>query len=322
MTYTVLLTDGDLGDRSLEASWLEEELGAHTVIANCATAAEVAAEVRRVQPDAIVTQWAPIDAETIRLAAPRCQVISRVGIGLDMIDMGAASVAGVSVRNVPHYCTEEVATHATALALALWRRLPQLDHEVRSGTWGAASHAPHVTRLSNATLGLIGCGRIGRLVARSFEAWGTRIVVYDPAVSDDGYERVELDELAARADIISLHAPLLDSTHHIVNERFLASVQMSPVLVNTSRGGLVDVDAAIAAVESGRLRGLGLDVFESEPLEVGHAVRSAPSTLITPHAAWCSSEALPDLRRGAIDNVLDVLGNRQPVPVGSPRAGA
>lgn len=307
LSYTILLTDNDLGNRELETSWLVDALQARVVIAECVTAADVAREVARVEPDAIVTQWAPIDARTIELAAPRCKVISRIGIGVDMIDVVAAERAGINVRNVPHYCTEEVATHAVSMAMALWRRLPQLDLEVRSGTWSAAAHAGDITRLSNATLGLIGCGRIGRLVARAFEVWGTHVVVHDPASGDDGYERVDLYELAERAHIISLHAPLTDGTRHIVDRRFFEAVRERPVLVNTSRGALVDVAAAVAAVREGRLRGLGLDVFEVEPLLAAEEVRSAPSTIITPHAAWCSAEALPDLRRGAIDNVIDVL---------------
>lgn len=309
MVPTILLTDNDLGDRALEVGWLRDELSAEVVVADCATADDVAEEVQRVQPDAIVTQWAPIDARTIALA-DRCKVISRIGIGVDMIDLAAAEAAGIEVRNVPHYCTEEVASHAVALALALWRRIPQLDAELRSGTWAAAPHAPLISRLSDATLGLIGCGQIGRLVAQAFQVWGTKVVIVDPAPGDDGFERVSLQELAERADIISLHAPLLAETHHIIDERFLNAVRRQPILINTSRGPLIDMSAAVAAVTDGRLRGLGLDVFEAEPLPANDPVRSAPSTIITPHAAWCSAEALPDLRRGAIQNVIDVLATR------------
>lgn len=306
MTHRILLTDNDLGDRSLEASWLAEALDAEVITADCVSAEEVLAAVRAHRPTAVITQWAPIDARVIA-ELTECRIISRIGIGVDMIDLEAAAAAGIPVRNVPHYCTEEVATHAVALAMALWRRLPQLDHEVRSGVWAAAPHAPRIDRLSDATLGLIGCGQIGRRVARAFEAWGTHVIVVDPAPADDGYERVSLDELARRADIISLHAPLMDATRGIVSADFLAAVERQPVLVNTSRGGLVDVPAAVAAVTDGRLRGLGLDVFDTEPLPADDPVRSASHTLLTPHAAWCSAAALPDLRRGAVDNVIEAL---------------
>ena len=303
---TVLLTDSDLGDRELEAGWLRDELDAEVVIANCRGAEDVLRQVREHQPDAIVTQWAPIDAAVIA-AATQCRVISRIGIGIDMIDTQAAERAGIPVRNVPYYCTEEVATHAVALAMSLWRRLPQLDAEVRDGVWNAASHAQHITRLSNATVGLVGGGRIGQLVARAFEAWGATIIVVDPAPASDHYERVTLEQLAERADLISLHAPLLPSTHHLIDADFLASLRRRPVIVNTSRGALIDVVAAAAAADADQVRGLGLDVFEEEPLPQEHPIRHSKNTLLAPHAAWCSHEALPDLRRGAIENVVDVL---------------
>lgn len=309
---TVLLTDSDLGDRELEVGWLVEALGAEVVVADCTTADDVLREVEKHHPDAIVTQWAPIDAAAIAAASGTCRIISRIGIGVDMIDLAAAAEAGIPVRNVPYYCTEEVATHAVAMALALWRRLPQLDAEVRAGIWNAAAHAEHINRLSSATVGLIGGGRIGQLVAKAFEAWGATIIIVDPAPPSDHYERVTLDELARRADIISLHAPLMESTRHLVGRDFLASLERHPVIVNTSRGALIDVEAAVDAVNSGLVRGLGLDVFEEEPLAAAHSVRDAKNTLLAPHAAWCSHEALPDLRRGAIDNVVEALRGSGP----------
>lgn len=308
MSPRVLLTDNDLGDRRMETQMLRDALDAEVIVADCTTAGDVIREIDRVAPDAIVTQWAPIDAAVIAKASDRCRLISRIGIGVDMIDLQAAAQAGIEVRNVPHYCTEEVATHAVAMALALWRRLPQLDAELRSGVWAAAAHAGHISRLSEATVGLIGCGRIGHLVAKAFEAWGARIIVVDPAPADDGYERVDLGEIAARADIISLHAPLIPQTRHVINGDFIAASDRRPIIVNTSRGALVDADAAVDALVDGRLGGLGLDVFETEPLPMDAPVRSAPSTILTPHAAWCSADALPELRRGAIQNVIDVLG--------------
>lgn len=301
---TVLLTDSDLGDRSFERDLLHAAGDVEVVIADCRTEDDVVAEVRRHDPDAIVTQWAPIGARAFD-AATRLKLVSRVGIGIDMIDLPTAHAAGVEVRNVPHYCTEEVATHAVALALALWRRLPQLDAEVRSGEWNAAAHAPEIGRLSGATVGLVGAGRIGALVGRAFAVWGARVIVVDPVPGDDGFERVEFDELARRSDIVSLHAPLLDSTRHLVGRDFLAAAERRPIIVNTSRGGLVDLDALTEAAHDGRVRGLGLDVFEEEPLAADHPIRTAPNTLLAPHAAWCSREALPDLRRGAVENVID-----------------
>jgi len=309
---TVLLTDNDLGDRELEANWLREALGAEVVIANCRTDADVVDAITTHQPDAIVTQWAPISSAAIAVARGRCQVISRIGIGTDMIDEAAAAAAGIAVKNVPDYCLEEVATHAVTLALTLWRRIPHLHGEVLAGMWNAAAHAPHVDRLSQATIGLIGCGRIGGLVASAFAQWGTSVVVMDPAPHRDPYERVSLQELCARSDIISVHAPLNEATRHLIDADALARMVRQPVLVNTSRGAIVDTIAAAEAVNRGQLRGLGLDVFEVEPLPIDHPLRTSMNTVLTPHAAWCSRDGLHDLRRGAIDNVVSTLSASGP----------
>lgn len=303
---TVLLTDNDLGDRQMERELLEQELGATVVVADCVTEEDVLAALEGSSPDAIVTQWAPITARVLD-AAPRCRMVSRIGIGVDMIDLDAARERGVFVQNVPHYCTEEVATHAVALALALWRRLPQLDAELRAGSWNAAASAPEISRLSEATVGIVGGGRIGMMVARAFEVWGARILVVDPVAGSDPYPRVSLAEIAEKCSIISMHAPLIPATHHMIDAAFLGSLTQRPVLVNTSRGGLIDLDAVVDALASGQLRGAGLDVFESEPLATDHAIRQARNTLLTPHAAWCSAEALPELREEAIMNVVRAL---------------
>lgn len=303
---TVLLTDNDLGDRRLEIDLLESALDANVITADCSTEDDVLQQVLATRPDAIITQWAPITRRVLE-AAVGCRIVSRVGIGIDMIDVDAAAELGIDVRNVPHYCTEEVATHAVAMAMALWRRLPQFDAELRRGTWNAAAHASSISRLSDATIGIVGGGRIGMLVARAFEVWGSRIIVVDPVVGDDGYPRVSKEELAATADVISLHAPLVPQTRHFIDADFLARAERRPIIVNTSRGGLIDIDAVVAALHEGALRGVGLDVFDPEPLALEHPIRQAPNALLAPHAAWCSDAALPELRRGAVMNVVDAL---------------
>jgi phosphoglycerate dehydrogenase-like enzyme len=304
----VLITDNDLGDTAWERALLTEGFAAHGLatevhVADVRREEDVVAAAARIRPHAIVVQWAPV-TDAVLEAAPECTVVSRVGIGIDMIDLAAAAARGVTVRNVPHYCTEEVATHAVALGLALWRRLPQLDADLRGGTWAAAASAPHIRRLSQATVGLIGVGRIGLLVAKAFSAWGAEVVVVDPAPVDLGYPVVDLAELAERADLVSLHCPLTEQTENIVDGDLLGRLARRPILVNTSRGGLADSAAVAAALHDGTLSGAGLDVFPTEPLSVDDPLLSAPNTLLTPHAAWCSEAALPDLRRGAVDNVV------------------
>jgi D-3-phosphoglycerate dehydrogenase len=224
-----------------------------------------------------------------------------------MIDVAAAERRRIAVRNVPHYCTEEVATHAVALALALWRNIPQFDADVRRGVWNASSAAMGIGRLSEATIALVGAGRIGSLVARAFAPWGSRIIVHDPAPAEDAYPRVSLDEVAKHADIISVHAPLNQHTHHMIDAEFFDRCERSPILINTSRGGLVDLEAVVDAIHAGALRGAGLDVFETEPLDPTHQILSNSKVLVTPHAAWCSRDALPELRTQAIMNVVNAL---------------
>tara|TARA_R110002051_G_scaffold325483_1_gene428135 strand:- start:9456 stop:10403 length:948 start_codon:yes stop_codon:yes gene_type:complete len=306
----ILLTDNDLGDRLMEKELLERALCARVVLANCVSEHDVIAAVEATNPDAIITQWAPITSRVLA-AAPNCQIVSRIGIGIDMIDLEAAGERGVQVQNVPHYCTEEVATHAVAMAMALWRRLPQLDAELRTGTWNAAASAPEISRLSQASIGIVGGGRIGMLVARAFEAWGARILVVDPANGADPYPRVSLAQVAEECSVISMHAPLVESTHHVIDAAFLGSLRQRPVLINASRGGLIDLDAVVDALASGQLRGAGLDVFEIEPLAADHAIRNAPNALLTPHAAWCSQEALPELRTEAVMNVIRLFANKK-----------
>ncbi|MFF1946441.1 C-terminal binding protein [Rhodococcus qingshengii] len=303
---SVLLTDNDLGDRAEECAVLERELDARVTIAQCRTEEDVLEAVRAQQPDAIVTQWAPITAAVID-ELDHCAVISRIGIGLDVVDLDAAQSAGIDVRNVPDYCIEEVAAHATAMLMSLARRLPNLDSDLRSGRWNAAEGAKRIGRLSSLTLGLVGAGRIGQIVARAFKIWGTEVIVYDPYVTHSEFEQVSLEQLAERSDMISLHAPLTEENRHVIGRKFFANCTRAPILVNTSRGGLIDAAALTEALVLGLVSSAGLDVFEVEPLPADDPLRSAPNCILTAHAAWSSRQALPDLRRGAIQNVIDAL---------------
>jgi len=304
MRPKVLITDNDLGDSGLESAALENALGAVVTVRQFRTEAEVIAGVVETEPDALIVQWAPITAAVMD-AMPQCKVISRMGIGVDMIDLEAAAQRGIEVRNVPTYCLEEVATHAFASALGLWRKIPSYDAQVRSGQWSAMTYAPNIKRLSQATIGIIGLGRIGRNVAKGFEAWGSTIIVHDPVTTSSEYTLVDLDTLVAEADIISLHAPLTDQTRHMIDHRTIGLMRKQPVIVNTSRGPLIDEAALVAGLESGQVGGAALHVFATEPLPIDSALRSAPNVILTPHAAWASVQALPDLRRLTAQNIID-----------------
>ncbi len=302
----ILITDLDLGDTNLERELVSRHLDAELVVRECRTEADVLDAVHESHPVAIITQWAPVTGAVMD-AAPGCRVISRVGIGLDMIDLEAAAARGIPVKNVPHYCIEEVAMHAVAMGFSLWRHLPALDASLRGGEWDAASWAPLVKLLSDSTIGLVGMGRIGRIVADAYAQWGATVLVHDPVKGEDPFERVDLVELTRRSDLITLHAPLTAKTHHLIDASMLDSAEQAPIVVNVSRGGLVDTAALASALAQGQVSAAGLDVFESEPLSIDDPIRSAPNTIITPHAAWCSAAALPALRQGAVMNVVEVL---------------
>ncbi|AEV85061.1 D-3-phosphoglycerate dehydrogenase [Actinoplanes sp. SE50] len=301
----IVITDCDLGDTDIEEELLISGLDARVTVARCKSEDDVIDAAG--DADALLVQWAPITARVLE-ALPHLRAISRYGIGLDMIDLDAARTRGIEVANVPHYCTEEVASHAAALLLALWRRLPALDRSVRAGRWEPVPVMAGVKPLSSATLGLLGAGRIAQLTARPFTALGTRVVAYDPyATATPGViELVGLDELAD-ADLISLHAPLNAETRHLVDAAFLSRLKSHAVLVNTARGALVDTAALIDALRGERIAGAGLDVYETEPLPAHHELTSLERVLITPHAAWCSTDALPTLQRQAAENLLRLL---------------
>lgn len=300
----VLITDIDLGDGALEKNLLQQHLNAEVLIAQCKSEDDVIKSLSEFNPDAVIVQWAPVKAKAISLMS-NVKIISRIGIGMDMIDLEAAAQAGIPVKNVPHYCTEEVATHALSLALSLWRKLPQLDAEMRSGKWAAASHANTIKQLSESTIGLIGTGRIGSLVGKYFTGFGAKVIAFDPYASGHGFESVELAKIAAKSDLISLHCPLTSENKHLINDEFLASVSKKPILINTSRGGLIDPAAVDRALKSGVLAGAGLDVYEVEPLPMDDILRSSPNTILTPHSSWCSAQALPELRKEAVMNIVN-----------------
>jgi D-3-phosphoglycerate dehydrogenase len=302
MRPRVLITDNNLGDSGLEREELEGAIGAEVHVYQCQSEEDVLAAVTEVQPDALLVQWAPVTARVMD-AMPQCQIISRFGIGVDMIDLEAAESRGILVRNVPDYCIEEVATHAFTVALTLWRRIQDFDTQVRAGEWSAITWAPHMKRLSSATVGIVGMGRIGRTVARGFQAWGSSIIAYDPVPGSDDYEYVDFHALVERSDIISMHAPLTESTRHMINADTISLMTRSPIIVNTSRGPLIEEEALVEGLRSGRIGGAGLDVFATEPLPLESPLRSMPNVILTPHAAWASVEALPDLRLLTARNV-------------------
>ncbi|WP_326575266.1 C-terminal binding protein [Streptomyces sp. NBC_00481] len=322
---TVLLTDYAWPDDSVERSVIEA--AGHTLVtgpAEPATAEAIEELVAEHRPAGILTCWAPVSATAIG-TSPDLRIVARLGVGLDNIAVEAATDRGVWVTNVPDYCVEEVADHAVGMVLAWTRGLAVFDRDVRAGRWDPAS--ARLRRLSTLTCGVVGYGRIGRATAGRLGAFGCRILAHDPHPPKDtpGVEMVGLEELLRRSDVVILHVPLTPDTHHIIGAGQLALMRRGGLLVNVSRGGLVDTDAVIKALDSGHLDGAAFDVLESEP-HVPDGLLAQPGALLTPHVAFSSDASVTELRRRAAEEVVRILAGEEPaharnsprgLPVGS-----
>jgi D-3-phosphoglycerate dehydrogenase len=274
------------------------------------------------EADGIITQYGRFTAQVLgRL--PRCKVIARYGVGVDTVDLAAATERGIVVANVPDYGTEEVSNHAIAMALALHRRLRPLDRAVRGGRWDFRAGVP-IPRLAGLTLGIVGFGRIGSAVARKLMPFGLRCLATDPYVRTfpGGVRGVPLDDLLAAADIVSLHCPLTPETRRMIDASRLARMKPAAVLVNTARGGIVDTDALVQALLGGRIAGAGIDVLEDEPLPAGHPLAALETVILTPHAAFYSDGSIVELKTKAARAVLDALDGRRPASVVNPEVYA
>lgn len=265
--------------------------------------------------DAVITQYASIDRSVLE-SMTRCKMVIKYGIGVNNIDVEAATERGIYVCNVPDYGIEEVSDHAVTLLLALGKKLPILADALRAGDWGNASVVP-LRRLCTCTVGLIGFGRIPQAVARKLSGFGMKLLAYDPWASKEAAERlhvelVDLDTLYARSDFLSVHCPLTNDTHHLIDAEALAKMKPTAFLVNTARGAIVDEAALIEALQNGRIAGAGLDVFENEPITPDHPLLHLPNVIATPHSAWYSETAIAVLQQKAAEEVVRVLGGEKP----------
>lgn len=265
--------------------------------------------------DALVTQFVPITRRIIE-HLEQCKVIVRYAIGLDSIDIQAATERRIMVANVPDYCISEVSDHALALILALVRKISLMDRDVRNGVWSYKKAVP-VRRLSDMTLGLIAFGNIARQVAAKAEAFGfKRVLVHDPYVSDGRqyprYDFVSLDTLLEQADIVSVHAPTTAETKHLIDRQTLSQMKTSSFLVNTSRGALVNEADLVAALREGKLAGVALDVLENEKDVTNHPLFEFDNVIITPHMAWYSTGSIAELQRKVAEQVKQALLTGKP----------
>ena len=266
---------------------------------------------------ALMVQFAVIDRALIDTLTS-CRVIARYGVGVDMVDIDAATEMGIPVANVPHYCIDEVSLQTIGFVLDLNRRTLPLAAHVRAGRWGTAPPVTPPSRLRGQVLGVVGFGAIGSEVARKAQALGLEVVAYDPFAVPDRHPAISfvpLAQLLARSDYVSLHCPLTDATRGLIGAAELAQMKPSAYLLNLSRGPVVDQAALTHALRSGVIQGAALDVLATEPPDPADPLLQLDNVIVTPHIASWSIEAAVELRREVAQSVVDALGGREPASV-------
>ncbi len=324
--FKVYISDFDYPDNEIEKSILEP-IGAQVIGLQCKTGeglAELAADA-----DAILQQYAKIPRSTIE-KLPKCKAICRYGIGVDIVDVRAAYEHGMVVTNVPDYALDEVADHTITLAFMLMRRIPWFVEATRAGRWHWSESGIAIPRFRNATWGIIGFGRIAQNIARKVRAFNSRILSYDPYVSEGfmatfGVEKVELEGLLQSSNVVALMCPHTPETEHLIDESRLRLMRREAVLINCARGKIVDNSALYRALTEGWIASAGLDDTEEEPAKLDrwspeqNPLFSLTNCVVTPHVAYVSEDSLRECRRVASENAKAVLlGHRPPNPVKPP----
>jgi D-3-phosphoglycerate dehydrogenase / 2-oxoglutarate reductase len=264
--------------------------------------------------DAILTTYAKITADMIPQLT-RCRIIGRFGIGVDNVDIPAATGKGIVVTRVPDYCLDEVSDHAMALLLAVVRKIPFLSARAHAGTWEMKAAVP-IHRIRGTVLGLVAFGQIPQLMAPKAKSFGMRVVTYDPYVPQDvltkaGVERVEFDELVKISDYISIHTPLMPATHHLFNADVFKRMKPTSYVINTARGPIIDEAALAEALDKKEIAGAALDVMEKEPT-TSSPLFGRDDVIVTPHSSFYSEESLVDLQTKAAEEVVRVLTGQAP----------
>jgi D-3-phosphoglycerate dehydrogenase len=317
MGFLVIHTDPHHTDFRHEQAELDA-IGATLRPLNVTTEAEVAAACR--DADALLVTYAKIGK--IALAGmPKLKIVVRTGVGYDSLDVPAATERKVMLANVPDYCISDLAEHTMALLLTWWRRTAELDQQVRTEGWGRPLRP--VYRLEGKTLGILGMGRMGQAVAARARGFGLKLVGYDPytppaAFAAVGVEPVGLESLLRASDIVTIHSLLSAETRGIICQETLRQMKPTAVIVNTARGGLIVTDDLVRALKDGWIAGAALDVTDPEPLPMDHPIRKLPRVLVTPHAAWYSEEAEPELRRRAARTIVEALRGERPATLLNP----
>jgi D-3-phosphoglycerate dehydrogenase len=321
--FKVVITDFGGPDHLLEAETLAAS-GLDIDLVRLPSAARTPEQLvpHVADADGLIVQWAQIDRglmQTLR----RCKVISRYGIGVDMVDLEAATERGIIVCNVPDYCIDEVSTHTLAFLLSLNRHLMVQRAHVAAGGWGSPpGGAP--ARLPGQTLGIIGLGNIGRVVAAKAAALGLKVLAHDPYLPPERAASLDvslrgLEDLLRASDYVSVHCPLTAETRHLIGAPQLAMMKPGAYLINMARGPIVDQAALVEALRAGQIAGAAVDVLEQEPPAPDEALLQLPNVLFTPHTASWSAESFVQLRRETAQNVVRVLSGQPPRSVVNPK---
>lgn len=309
--YTVCVSDERHASYEIERNILAAS-GMALTLCSCATEEDIIAQCG--EADAILLDLAPMTAKAIQ-GLKRCKVISRYGVGFENVDLNAATKAGIQVTNVPDYCMEDVSDHALALMMACLRHVPMRDRKIRGGAWNLQGTS---FRLQGKVLGVIGAGRIARALVRKVSGFGLKeVVAYDPYVSAEdlaaiGIRKVELLELLETSDIISLHLHANAETAGIINKEALAQMKSTAILINVSRGPLVNDADLLDALEHNRILAAGLDTHNKEPLGADSPFCKLDNVVLTDHTAYSTMEGVEELKTKAAQNVVDVLLGKSP----------
>ncbi len=313
--YKVVIINPGYETYDIERKILEP-VGAEVIVAekDCDTEDLIIDTAR--DADGILVREGPVTGRVIG-SLKKLKIIARYGVGVDNVDLETARRRNIYVSIVPNYGNEDVSDHAMALMLACIRTLPIRDRNVRCGIF-ETDIVSEIHRITGRNLGIIGYGKIARVFHRKWQGFlPARVLVYDPFVDEEtiaetGAEKVDLNLLLEEADYISIHAPLTPDTRHIINESALKTMKSTAVIVNTSRGAIIDTAALAKALGKGEIFAAGIDVFEKEPLPVDHPLASLPNVILTPHLAWYSKESTRDLQGGAAGEIQRVLSGQRP----------
>ncbi len=308
----IVITECDHDTFDIERA-VTDEAGATLVISQSRATDELVANA--MGADGILVQYGAITAEVMD-ALPDLKAIGRYGVGVDSVDVAAATARGIAVCNVPDYGTEAVSDHAIGMALAAARGIPRLDRGVRAGSFDLVAVRP-LYQTRERVFGVIGLGLIGTATARKAAGLGYEVIGYDIAADPEaatfrGVRSVSLNELLERSQVVSLHTPLTEQTRGMIGAEQFAMMRSDAILVNTSRGGVADTDALVDALRTGRILGAAIDVHDREPLSPKHPLTTFDSVVLTPHLAWYTEESYEELKYRTVDNVVEVCAGRVP----------